>query len=139
MLGHVSVDAKSNESPAARTLVAALESDGAVLPPDAMHTQTDTATLVREAGGDYMFTVTANMPILHGKLKKLPGKGTPRHPADHDRARPTRDPHDHRHRCAGVDRVSRRRPSRPAGWDNIAAGLRHHARHPDHAVLLALT
>ncbi|MGW3483751.1 hypothetical protein [Rhodococcus rhodochrous] len=28
---------------------------------------------------------------------------------------------------------------RLAGWDNIAAGLRHHTRHPDHAVPLALT
>ena len=28
---------------------------------------------------------------------------------------------------------------RIAGWDNIAAGLRHHARHPDHALTLVLT
>ncbi|WP_186455253.1 hypothetical protein [Rhodococcus rhodochrous] len=28
---------------------------------------------------------------------------------------------------------------RLAGWDNIAAGLRHQARHPDHALMLALT
>jgi hypothetical protein len=25
------------------------------------------------------------------------------------------------------------------GWDNIAAGCRHHARHPDHALALVLT
>jgi predicted transposase YbfD/YdcC len=25
------------------------------------------------------------------------------------------------------------------GWDNIAAGCRHHARHPDHALTLVLT
>src|SRR5574337_779521 len=25
------------------------------------------------------------------------------------------------------------------GWENIAAGLRHHARHPDHALALVLT
>ncbi len=25
------------------------------------------------------------------------------------------------------------------GWDNIAKALRHHARHPDHAVNLILT
>jgi len=25
------------------------------------------------------------------------------------------------------------------GWDNIAAGLRHHARHSDHALRLVLT
>ncbi|MEY8019090.1 ISAs1 family transposase [Mycobacterium servetii] len=28
---------------------------------------------------------------------------------------------------------------RIAGWDNIAAGLRHHARHPDQALALVLT
>ena len=28
---------------------------------------------------------------------------------------------------------------RNTGWDNIAAGLRHHARHPDHALKLVLT
>ncbi len=28
---------------------------------------------------------------------------------------------------------------RITGWDNIAAGLRHHARHPDHALKLVLT
>ncbi|WP_343575237.1 hypothetical protein [Mycobacterium sp.] len=28
---------------------------------------------------------------------------------------------------------------RLTGWDNIAAGLRHHARHPDHALELVLT
>jgi hypothetical protein len=28
---------------------------------------------------------------------------------------------------------------RLAGWDNIAAGLRHHAGHPDHALALVLT
>ncbi len=28
---------------------------------------------------------------------------------------------------------------RIAGWQNIAAGLRHHARHPDHALTLVLT
>jgi hypothetical protein len=28
---------------------------------------------------------------------------------------------------------------RIAGWENIAAGLRHRARHPDHALTLVLT
>ncbi|WP_186526005.1 ISAs1 family transposase [Leekyejoonella antrihumi] len=28
---------------------------------------------------------------------------------------------------------------RMAGWDNIAAGLRHHARHPEQAITLLLT
>lgn len=28
---------------------------------------------------------------------------------------------------------------RTIGWDNVAAALRHHARHPDHALRLVLT
>jgi predicted transposase YbfD/YdcC len=81
VLGQVAVDAKSNEIPAARTLLGLLDLDGAVLTLDAMHTQTDTATTITSAGGDYVFTVKANMPTLHQKLKKLPWKDMPAHAA----------------------------------------------------------
>ncbi|MGB5110464.1 MAG: ISAs1 family transposase [Mycobacterium sp.] len=54
VLGQVAVDAKSNEIPAARTLLAGLELTGATVTMDAMHTQTDTATLITTAGGDYV-------------------------------------------------------------------------------------
>jgi len=46
-----------------------------------MHTQTDTATTITGAGGDYVFTVKANMPTLHHKLKTLPWKDMPAHTA----------------------------------------------------------
>lgn len=39
-----------------------------------MHTQTDTTTAITGAGGDYVFTVKANMPTLHQNLKSLPWK-----------------------------------------------------------------
>ena len=65
------MDAKSNEIPAARTLLAGLELTGVTVTMDAMHTQTDTATLITAAGGDYVFTVKANTPTLHEKLKYL--------------------------------------------------------------------
>ena len=42
-----------------------------------MHTQTATATTITGAGGDYVFTVKANMPTLHQKLKELPWKDMP--------------------------------------------------------------
>lgn len=77
VLGQVAVDAKSNEIPAARTLLRHFDLNGAVVPLDAMHTQTDTAALITGAGGDYVFTVKANMPTLHAKLKKLPCKDMP--------------------------------------------------------------
>lgn len=71
-LGQVAVDVKSNEIPAARTLLGQFDLDGAVVTLDAMHTQTDTATTITDAGGDYVFTVKANMPPLHPNLTKLP-------------------------------------------------------------------
>src|SRR5450755_1192507 len=77
VLGQVAVDAKSNEIPAARTLLAGLELTGVTVTMDAMHTQTDTATLITTAGGDYVFTVKANMPTLHDKLKNLPWSDVP--------------------------------------------------------------
>ena len=48
---------------------------------DAMHTQTDTATAITNAGGDYVFTVKGNTPTLHRQLKALPWKDVPAHSA----------------------------------------------------------
>lgn len=77
VLGQVAIDAKSNEIPAARTLLAGLDLDGVVVTMDAMHTQIDTAQLITGAGGDYVFTVKRNMPGLHAELKNLPWKQVP--------------------------------------------------------------
>lgn len=223
VLGQVCVDAKSNEIPAVRTLLARFDLAGAVVTVDAMHTQTDTATLICRGGGDYVFTVKKNMPTLHAKLKALPWKDVPASTATTTGRgrRATRTirlaavpdwvefPHavqvaqlrrtvtgKNRKKTVEVvylitsaDRVAAppavlaawvqghwgienrlhwvrdvtygedlsqvRTGSAPrimatcrnvavsllriAGWDNIAAGLRHHARYPDHAVTLALT
>lgn len=222
VLGQVAVDAKSNEIPAVRTLLGQLDLDRAVVTLDAMHTQTDTATAITAADGDYVFTVKANMPTLHGKLKKLPWKDMPAYTArttDRGRrvtrtikitdvpdwidfpgaaqvaqlrrtvtekgtktvevvylitsasykdARPQRLAawvqghwgienrlHWIRDVTFGEDGSQVRTGQAPrvmascrnfaismlqiAGWDNIAAGLRHHARHPDHALALVLT
>ena len=222
VLGQVAVDAKSNEIPAVRTLLGHLDLDGAVVTLDAMHTQTDTATAITDAGGDYVFTVKANMPTLHQKLKKLPWKDIPActvrttergrritrtikvadvpnwidfpgaaqvaqlrrtvtdkatktvevvyliTSADHQAAPPQQLAtwvqghwgienrlHWIRDVTFGEDGSQVRTGQAPrvmatcrnvaismlriAGWDNIAAGLRHHARHPDHALAMVLT
>ncbi|WP_246133419.1 ISAs1 family transposase [Mycobacterium helveticum] len=222
VLGQVGIDAKSNEIPAVRTLLGQFDLDGAVVTLDAMHTQTDTATAITGAGGDYVFTVKANMPGLHQKLKKLPWKDMPAHTArtaergrrvtrtikvadvpdwidfpgaaqvahlrrtltdkatktvevvclitsaSHTDAPPQRLAawvqnhwgiqnrlHWVRDVTFDEDRSQVRTGQAPrvmatcrnlaisilriAGWDNIAAGLRHHARHPDHALTLVLT
>ncbi|WP_249026125.1 ISAs1 family transposase [Mycobacterium lacus] len=222
VLGQVAVDAKSNEIPAARTLLRHLDLDDAVVTLDAMHTQTDTATLITGAGGDYVFTVKANMPTLHHKLKTLPWKDMPAHTtraaergrhitrsikvadvpdwidfpgatqvaqlrrtvtvdgsktvevvylitsANHTAAPPQRLAtwvqghwsienrlHWVRDVTFAEDSSQVRTGQAPrvmapcrnlaigilriTGWDNIAAGLRHHATHPDHALKLVLT
>ena len=75
VLGQIAVDTKSNEIPAAKDLLAAFDTDDlqrSVITVDAMHTQTDTAELILEAGADYVFTVKANQPKLLAALKKLP-------------------------------------------------------------------
>lgn len=221
-LGQVAVDVKSNEIPAARTLLGQFDLDGAVVTLDAMHTQTDTATTITDAGGDYVFTVKANMPTLHHNLKKLPWKDIPAYTATTtDRGRritrtikvadapewitfpgatqvaqlrrtvtdkagktievvylitsatskdapPQRlaawvqghwtienrlhwvrdvtfDEDASRVRTGQAPRVMATCRNlaisilRIDGWNNIAAGLRHHARHPDHALTLVLT
>ncbi len=77
VLAQVAVDVKSNEIPAARTLLAGLDLTGVTVTADAMHTQSDTAELIMAAGGDYVFTVKANMPTLHAALKDLPWSEVP--------------------------------------------------------------
>ena len=222
VLGQVAVEAKSNEIPAARTLLGQLDLGGAVVTLDAMHTQTDTATTIIDAGADYVFTAKANMPTLHQKLKKLPWNEMPAYTAtttDHDRritrtikvadvpdwidfpgaaqvaqlrrtvtdkgtktvevvylitsasnkdAPPQRlatwvqghwgienrlhwvrdvtfDEDGSQVRTGHAPRVMATCRNvaisilRVDGWENIAAGLRHHARHPDHALALVLT
>lgn len=222
VLGQVAVDAKSNEIPAARTLLERLNLAGAVVTVDAMHTQTDTAAAITDAGGDYVFTVKANMPTLHSKLKALPWKDIPTAtetitgrgrritrtikvaavPAWIDfpgasqvaqlrrtvtaggtktvevvylitsancQSAPPRRLADWVQGHWGIenrlhwvrdvtfdeDRSQVRTGQAPrvmatcrnlaigllriTGWANIAAGLRHHARHPDHALKLVLT
>ena len=79
VLGQVAVAAKTNEIPTVRTLLKILDLAGSVFTIDAMHTQTDTATLITNAGGDYVFTVKGNVPTLHAACKALPWKHIPAH------------------------------------------------------------
>jgi predicted transposase YbfD/YdcC len=79
VLGQLAVAAKSNEIPAVRTLLAGLDLQGVVVTVDAMHTQTDTAQVIVEAGGDYVFTVKGNQPTLYAACKALPWREVPAH------------------------------------------------------------
>lgn len=77
VLGQLAVMAKSNEIPAVRTLLTTFDLEGVVVTVDAMHTQTDTAQLIVEAGGDYVFTVKGNQPALFTACKALPWREVP--------------------------------------------------------------
>lgn len=79
VLGQVAVEAKSNEIPAVRDLLATFDLSGTVVTVDAMHTQTHTAEAIVAAGGDYVFTVKDNTPTLRAQLKDLPWKDVPVH------------------------------------------------------------
>ncbi len=78
-LGQLAVTAKSNEIPAVRNLLAGFDLTGAVVTVDAMHTQTDTAQVIIEAGGAYVFTVKNNQPSLYAACKNLPWAKVPGH------------------------------------------------------------
>ncbi len=77
VLGQLAVAAKSNEIPAVRTLLATFDLTGVVVTVDAMHTQSDTAQLIVDGGGDYVFTVKANQPKLYAACKALPWSQVP--------------------------------------------------------------
>jgi len=79
VLGQVAVATKSNEIPAVQGLLQLFDLDGAVVTIDAMHTQTDTATVITAAGGDYVFTIKANQPTLYAVCKNLPWAKVPAH------------------------------------------------------------
>ena len=72
VLGQVATAAKSNEIPAVRDLLGLFDLNQVVVTVDAMHTQSDTATLIVAAGGDYVFTVKSNQPTLYAACKNLP-------------------------------------------------------------------
>lgn len=64
-LGTVAVSAGSNEIPAARTQLAAVELTGKTVLADALHTQVETVQqILFEGGGDYLFTVKNNQKGL---------------------------------------------------------------------------
>jgi hypothetical protein len=71
-LGTVCTEAKSNEIPAARALLAKVPVTGKTVLADALHTQVETAQqILYEHGGDYVFTVKENQKTLHQTVRTL--------------------------------------------------------------------
>lgn len=71
-LGSECVAEKSNEIPAAQTLLRRAPIDGALVSLDALHTQTETARIiVQERGADYLLTVKGNQPTIQESVRQL--------------------------------------------------------------------
>jgi len=62
---------KTNEIPVAQKLLRDLDIRGSIITGDALHTQTETATIiVREKEADYVFTVKGNQPTIKAEIEK---------------------------------------------------------------------
>ena len=71
-LGVQAVADKSNEIPAAQTLLQRLELDGMIALLDALHTQVETArAIVQDRGGGFVLVVKGNQPTLLARAKNL--------------------------------------------------------------------
>ena len=68
-IGQVAVDDKSNEIPAAQTLIKMLCIEGALVVADALNCQIKTAQAVIKGKGDYLLAVKGNQPDLHSDIK----------------------------------------------------------------------
>lgn len=77
VLAQLAVDAKTNEIPMLRTLLATLDITGAVITADALHTQRETAQYIIGRDAHYILTVKNNQPKLRARLKNLPWKQIP--------------------------------------------------------------
>jgi predicted transposase YbfD/YdcC len=62
--GQRAVASGENEITAARALLATLTLDGALVTGDAIHAQAETARLVLDRGGDWLFALKANRPAM---------------------------------------------------------------------------
>jgi predicted transposase YbfD/YdcC len=68
VIGQVATGGKESEIIAARTLLGLLDLNGALVTGDALHCQGETARIVRERGGDWLFTLKANRPVQHKEV-----------------------------------------------------------------------
>jgi hypothetical protein len=87
-LGSEAIATKSNEIPAAQTLLRRAPIEGMLVTGDAMHTQTKTARIItQERGADYLLTVKGNQPGVHDNvsqlLPNLQGAFSPSGPGEH--------------------------------------------------------
>jgi predicted transposase YbfD/YdcC len=136
VLGQVAVTAKSNEIPAVRDLLKAFaDLAGTVITIDALHTQSDTAQVILARQADYVMTVEGQHADAAPAAEEGAVVPRPRRLVRDPGPRPPGPPHDQGGAGAGLDRVRRRRPGRPAaphgheeGEEDRRGRLPHHQR-----------
>lgn len=69
VLGHRAVKPGENEIVAARSLLGCLDLSGMLVTADAIHCQRDTAAVILERGGDYLFSLKANRPAMLAEVE----------------------------------------------------------------------
>lgn len=67
-IGQSAVPEGGNEITAARALLETLCLDGVLVTADAIHTQAETAALILERGGDYLFALKGNRPLMAAEV-----------------------------------------------------------------------
>jgi predicted transposase YbfD/YdcC len=67
-IGHVAAGDKESEITAARTLLGLLDLNGVLVTGDALHCQGETARLIEQRGGKWLFTLKANRPVQHAEV-----------------------------------------------------------------------
>jgi predicted transposase YbfD/YdcC len=68
-IGQVAAGEKESEITAARTLLGLIDLNGVLVTGDALHCQGETARLIEERGGKWLFTLKANRPVRHAEVK----------------------------------------------------------------------
>jgi predicted transposase YbfD/YdcC len=69
VIGQVAAGDKESEITAARTLLGLIDLTGALVTGDALHCQGETARLIKDRGGDWLFTLKANRPAQHAEVR----------------------------------------------------------------------
>ena len=71
VLGQVAVPPGGNEITAARALLGLLDLTGMLVTGDAIHCQAETAALVQERGGAWLFALKANRPLVLAEVERF--------------------------------------------------------------------
>lgn len=70
VLGQAAVPPGGNEITAARALLGLLDLTGVLVTGDAIHCQAETAALIRKRGGEWLFALKANRPLMLGEVER---------------------------------------------------------------------